>query len=692
MRLLIIIHGKYIFSVFFYTAIFVTNGYSEIISDVRNITEEDFLREIPIVLSASRMSQRTIEAPASVTVIDREMIESAGFIEVADLLRLVPGFQVSYVNGNVLAVTYHGVSFDFPRKLQVLIDGRSVYRPLLSNVDWTSLGVAISDIDRIEIVRGPNTTTYGTNAFLGTINIITRPPFQYNRGLQLESTIGSVGVAKTIFKYASSSKNFDYRTTLSYRRDNGFDDVDDARKVGFASFRGVYDLTPKSAIDMQLGYSEGDLGTGGIQDIFNPVRDKKVVSYYGFMQWTQVFSEDEEIRVQFYYNYYEQDDIFNTDLVSNILGVNPSDVPLIFNGQPDQFIQFGIFDGTTDRTDIEIQHYTKLKKNLRIVWGASVRQDRLKGEKVILDKPGYETDTSKRLFSNTEWYASRYAIYNFGFNVEHNDIVGAKFSPRLAFNYLLSKTQTLRLSATKAFRSPSLYEANNKWTVRFNDGELIRVLYDHEKNIEAEELISYELGYILELPSPSLSLSMKLFKEDLTNFITAPFDPTYPQPVFPVNVGDTRAKIWKNGGGVKSVGLEAQLNYRPNNDISFVFNYAYAQAKGLLAAQLNPNQFDDLSDNIPKHTISALFDIKFAHNWRSSISLFRVGDMEWGGNGDFVDGYNRMDFHISKSFKSFGHNSVVKLIVQNLLDDEYQEFRIENNFGRRAYIQIKINE
>lgn len=62
-------------------------------------------------------------------------------------------------NGNTFAVTYHGLAYEYPRKLEVLIDGRSVYRPLLSNVDWANLGIAVSDMEQIEVIRGPNTPT-----------------------------------------------------------------------------------------------------------------------------------------------------------------------------------------------------------------------------------------------------------------------------------------------------------------------------------------------------------------------------------------------------------------------------------------------------------------------------------------------------------------------------------------------------
>ena len=91
------------------------------------VTEADFFDEMPVVLSASRLSQPVNEAPAAVTVIDQDMIRASGFRDIPDLFRLVPGFTVAYTRDNTWGVGYHGLADAFSRRMQVLIDGRSVY-------------------------------------------------------------------------------------------------------------------------------------------------------------------------------------------------------------------------------------------------------------------------------------------------------------------------------------------------------------------------------------------------------------------------------------------------------------------------------------------------------------------------------------------------------------------------------------
>ena len=90
------------------------------------------------------------------TVIDREMIEASSAINVAEVLRLVPGLQVTYAEGIEALSTYRGYADSYPRRMQVLIDGRSVYDPGLNGTVWSSIPLTLSQIEHIEVVRGSN--------------------------------------------------------------------------------------------------------------------------------------------------------------------------------------------------------------------------------------------------------------------------------------------------------------------------------------------------------------------------------------------------------------------------------------------------------------------------------------------------------------------------------------------------------
>lgn len=122
---------------------------------------------VPEVLTATRLKQSPAEVPGSISVLDRELIVASGARDIPELMRLVPGMMVGYLSGNQPTVNYHGTSMSGARRLQVLIDGRSVYRPGLASVDWSDLPLALEDVERIEVFRGPNTVSYGANALMG---------------------------------------------------------------------------------------------------------------------------------------------------------------------------------------------------------------------------------------------------------------------------------------------------------------------------------------------------------------------------------------------------------------------------------------------------------------------------------------------------------------------------------------------
>ena len=124
-----------------------------VLASFQAAAEEDvFFSSLPVVASVSRLPQQLSETPASVTVIDQEMIRTSGMRTVEDLLRLVPGFQVTSHNQDPAIVAYHGLSYglaseEYGPRVQVLVDGRSQYSPLFkSGVNWNLLPVALENI------------------------------------------------------------------------------------------------------------------------------------------------------------------------------------------------------------------------------------------------------------------------------------------------------------------------------------------------------------------------------------------------------------------------------------------------------------------------------------------------------------------------------------------------------------------
>lgn len=133
--------------------------------------------QIPDVLTPMRLAAPLSEAPAAVTVITADQIQAWGIQNISDVFDWVPGmFTARSPEYRRNQVVYHSGEIRRPRRLEVLVDGQSRYDMSFSQTDWQQLGIALEDIERIEITRGPGSASYGFNAFQGMIHIITRHP------------------------------------------------------------------------------------------------------------------------------------------------------------------------------------------------------------------------------------------------------------------------------------------------------------------------------------------------------------------------------------------------------------------------------------------------------------------------------------------------------------------------------------
>lgn len=135
------------------------------------------------VTTVSKRPQPLGHVPAAVYVIRGEDIRRSGATSLPEALRLAPGVQVSRISSSQYSVSIRGFASTLSRSLLVLIDGRSVYSPLFAGVYWEAQDVLLSNIDRIEVIRGPGGTLWGANAVNGIINIITKHSSETQGGL-----------------------------------------------------------------------------------------------------------------------------------------------------------------------------------------------------------------------------------------------------------------------------------------------------------------------------------------------------------------------------------------------------------------------------------------------------------------------------------------------------------------------------
>src|SRR6202142_4173121 len=152
------------------------------------------------VTSVAKKEQKLSRTAAAVFVITQNDIRHSSATNIPDLLRMVPGVDVAQINASKWAISIRGFNGQYSNKLLVLIDGRTVYSPMLSGVFWDAQDVPLENIDRIEVIRGPGATVWGANAVNGVINIITKKAKATQGGL-ISAAAGSQEVGRGLAQY-----------------------------------------------------------------------------------------------------------------------------------------------------------------------------------------------------------------------------------------------------------------------------------------------------------------------------------------------------------------------------------------------------------------------------------------------------------------------------------------------------------
>lgn len=624
------------------------------------LTEQDFFGEVPMVLTVSRLAQPVSEAPAAVTVIDRDMIRASGFRDLADLFRFVPGFYVGLFTGNEHLVG-GGLNNRFFGRVQVLLDGKSVYTPMFGLVPWTALPLALEDIERIEVTRGPNAATYGANSFLGVINIITRHPVQ-DQGTLVAARYGDPGLADGVLRHGGKLGDLDYRVTLSHKQDNGFELRNDSQRTDSISGRGDYRIDNDHSLQFQFGYTGALFGGGyfGSND-FGP-RDQRASSSYQQLLWRQVDGPDDEMSLQFYHTYNVNHEVFTT--------------PSFLEG-PFQILPTVIrTDLDAERFDLEFQRNQRLTPALRLAWGLSSRLDRIRAPIYLGNEQTQDTQL-QRLFLNAEWHPVADLIVNTGAAWERNDITGTDLSPRLALSYHLAPEHTLRAGVSRALRTPTVLEDIGSYSVTANTtiGPLVVPRFFGDPNLRPETITSHEFAYLFDAPAQGFSADVRLYLDRIRNVI-APVKVIAPFEYF----------IFRNAVDLTTKGVQTQVRWRAaDTQLSF----AHAYTKTIIDSAFNEAVAEDLQYSNPSHTASALLTQRFGKGFEASVGYYYVSVIEPIGDSDRLKRYRRWDARLAYDFRLGAQRAQAALVGQNL-GNTYKEYNNANAFRSRIQATLSL--
>lgn len=415
------------------------------------VSEHDYFGELPIVLTVSRLAQPLNETPGAVTVIEREMIRRSGARELADLLRLVPGYLASGYNGANPTASYHVPLDDYGVRNLVLIDGRPVYSAYyLGGTADGMMGVLLEDVERIEVLRGSNSAAYGANAMFGVINVITRHA-QDTHGLEASVSTGGGAIRDNYARIGWGGPAASFRLSTGRRSDSGYANLYDDKTISQLHFRADLRPAPDQELLFSAGVVDRSSGEGFADQPGNPPRTRSWQNIHLLGQWRQQSGAGEELKLTASFNEETLRERFTY----------PYDASVIVSG-----------DGYGRRVNLELQQQTQLGKQLRAVWGAGYRYED------AVSRPLYNTDDpvalhEERLFGNLEWRPHPHWLINAGGFAAHHSRIGGYFSPRLMANYLVTSQHTLRFGMTSAVRTPTLFELASD--VRFYPQDVVRL-------------------------------------------------------------------------------------------------------------------------------------------------------------------------------------------------------------------------
>ncbi len=608
------------------------------------------------VTSVSKTQERMADADAAIYVITSEDIRRSGLTSIPELLRMVPGLQVAHIDSNKWAISSRGFNGWYADKLLVLIDGRSVYTPLFSGVNWDIQDTLLDDIERIEVIRGPGATLWGANAVNGVINIITKEAQETQGGL-LKAGGGNLEQGFGGFRYGGKiGKVGWYRAYAKYFNRDAFKTRDghDATgewDMGRAGFR--MDLEPSIHDSFTL---QGDIYSGNTHDHFENLPSDMSVSYNDVKtdldggnilgRWQHYLSDTSAITFQIYYDRTERRSVY--------------------------------LEETRDNFDLDFQHSFHIFSRHNIVWGLEYRltHDNIPQTGVFIFDPESRTDHLYSGFVQDQISIIKGKLdLTLGTKLEHNDYSGFEIQPSARLRFKPDKYQTFWAAVSRAVRTPSRADHDMNFVLqRFEIGpsQNIMVLRG-DGDFDSEKLTAYELGYRI-VPQERFSLDIATFYNvyhDLRT--TATGTPESGEHLFkgqnvriiPVDIVN---QYHEDAYGIEVTGtLQITRWWKASASYSWLKLRLHTKREEILNLEVSEG-------SIPRNQFSFKSYMDLPYNFQLDTLLFYVDSMP----DMHIPSYTRLDIRL-------GWNPIknlsLSLKLENLFDNQHQEYRSIGNLA-----------
>lgn len=524
---------------------------------------EDLLfQEIESVYAASKYEQKVTEAPSKISIITAEEIQRFGYRTLEEVLKSLPGFYSSY-DRNYAYVGVRGFGFpgDYDTKLLMLIDGHRINDNIFDTM-YSDHGFVLDLdlIERIEVVRGPGSSLYGSSAFFGVINIITRKG-RSMQGVELSASGGSYDTYSGRVSYGNRYSNgmelllsgtyytSDGQSSLYYEEydfpetNNGIaQDADDTQSGSFFGKLSFKDFTLTGAyVEMEKG-----VPTGSWESEFNDKRNRTWdTQAYIDLRYQKPLSSTLELTGRLSYNW----TWFTGDYVVDY--GEPDEPDIVVNTDDAEGQWLGVEAFTT--WDFHERH--------RLVSGGEYRGSTKQSQKnsdiygVWLD---VDTDINNwGLFIQDEFDATDSLDLYLGVRYDDSSSFEGEVSPRIAAIYSPLDKAVFKLMYGTAFRGPNAYELYYN-----DDGETLKT----NPNLQPETIETLELVAEYRFSS-NIRLGASIFHNHIDDLIVLDEDP------------EDELLFYDNLGTAEANGIELELYGRWANGWNTTLSYTYQDAE-----------------------------------------------------------------------------------------------------------------
>lgn len=479
-----------------------------------------------IVVTASKIEQTYRHSTRNISIITRKDLKSTPIDEVTEMLDLLPSVDIIEYGstGSTRAVHTRGASSS---QVLTLIDGRPVNTPRDGQADFNQ--IPLSNIERIEVLRGPASSMYGANAVGGVINIITR---QGSEKMQTEtySKFGSFATKHASITNGYKIKDFDYFIAYDYFAFHGHRDHADYLSNNVNTKFG-YQLDKDNRIAVSSGYYNSEANTPG--EVTSQDLDDRQEAFkrYVDLTYTGKLAEGQSI---FLKTFHALDRLEFTEEFDPFLGMR--------------------VDKSTHQTKVyglDAQLSQVFLSIFRTALGTTFVENRLNSS-----SSGKHTYNAKGIYFESEVDVFKQGTAKFGARWDDYSNFGDRISPSASYEFWLFDTVKFHALAAKSFRAPTfndLYWPDEGWAVG-------------NPNLTPEKAISYEAGIS--------GYFLNRFKTDVTLFKTKFKDLIEWAP----NADQT---VWRpqNVNSAITKGVELEMEFKVFEKLRSNFNYTYLESK-----------------------------------------------------------------------------------------------------------------